>query len=213
MSPLPQDSSWNKDCLQQKVREDERNNQSLKERNLRLENTQQVLKKRNNELELRAQELQVANLKLENSQRCLDRKIQGLAESLSESEGNVKELHKMIISSGIDGPGPVDDDVVLSFSQLFFHIKQVAIKYCRGCEVKDEAYQKLCLSNRCLWVAAAIADRLYSELFHSNVPLFGFTRDANRFLARLEEEFFQSKNGRPPRITIDSVCSDRDKPN
>jgi hypothetical protein len=106
-----------------------------------------------------AGESKAADLNLGNETKYLEEKIEGLAGSLRESEGQVRALHKIIISSGLEPPGPLDDDVVLSFDRLFFGIRQVVGKYCRGCELKDCAYEKLSLANKDLWVTATIADR------------------------------------------------------
>jgi hypothetical protein len=143
---------------------------------------------------IQAEKFKAADLNMGNETEYLE-KIEGLAGSLRESEGQVKALHKIIISSGLEPPGPLDDDVVLSFDRLFFGIRQVVGKYCRGCELKDCAYEKLSLANKNLWVTATIADRLYSQLFVPNVALFGFKPQWNVCLANLEEELSQGGNG------------------
>ncbi|GLA33556.1 hypothetical protein AnigIFM63309_000386 [Aspergillus niger] len=146
------------------------------------------------ELETQIRGFQAANLKLSDEKQHLEEKIQGLAGSLRESEGQVKALHKIIIDSGLESPGPLDDDVVLSFDQLFFRIRQFVGKYCRGCELRDGAYQRLSLANKNLWLTATIADRLYSHLFLPNVSLFGFTAEWDSCLGHLEEELFHGGN-------------------
>ncbi|GCB20750.1 hypothetical protein AAWM_03635 [Aspergillus awamori] len=121
------------------------------------------------ELETQIRGFQAANLKLSDEKQHLEEKIQGLAGSLRESEGQVKALHKIIIDSGLESPGPLDDDVVLSFDQLFFRIRQFVGKYCRGY-------------------------RLYSQLFLPNVSLFGFTAEWDSCLGHLEEELSHGGN-------------------
>ncbi|KAI3002294.1 hypothetical protein CBS147345_8382 [Aspergillus niger] len=121
------------------------------------------------ELETQIRGFQAANLKLSDEKQQLEEKIQGLAGSLRESEGQVKALHKIIINSGLESPGPLDDDVVLSFDQLFFRIRQFVGKYCRGY-------------------------RLYSQLFLPNVSLFGFTAEWDSCLGHLEEELSHGRN-------------------
>ena len=145
-----------------------------------------------------ATELAAKNKRLEDEVKQLEQTLAQTTEiarrSIAENQAKASKLHKIIINSGLEDAGPIDEEVERVFSALSHGLFSFVKKHCTN-ENGKKWYSRLPSDAKNWYVVKIMASRIWRELFDPERLYFGFlSQSLNKDLARVEESLQYSKS-------------------